>query len=75
MSSVIAIWAAVVATVDALARISLILAGAATPGAAPGAAGQVAAERDSAESRSPASGPGQLRAGSAGRTPAGMTAR
>jgi hypothetical protein len=74
MNSVIAIWATTVATVDALARISLILAGAATPGTARRAPGQVAAERDGVEAET-VSGPGHLLTGGAGRTPAGETAQ
>jgi hypothetical protein len=74
MNSVIAIWATAIATVDALARIGVILAGAATPGPARGAAGQVA-DDGGAMAAGTASGPGQLHAGAAGRTPAGVAAR
>jgi hypothetical protein len=64
MSSAIAIWATTVATVDVLARISLMLAGAATAGAARRAAGQVAAERGGTAAAA-ASGPGQPGQGAA----------
>jgi hypothetical protein len=70
MSSVIAIWATAVATVDVLARISLMVAGAATAGPARGAPGQVAAQRDGTAAEA-ASGPRQLLADPAGRTSAG----
>lgn len=75
MSSVIAIWAATVATVDALARIiTMIMAGAATRDTARRAAGQVTAERDGVEAES-VSGPGHLLPGGAQRTPAWETAQ
>jgi hypothetical protein len=74
MSGVIAIWATAVATVDVLARTSLMLADAATAGMARRDAGQVAAELDGTAAEA-ASGPGQLLAGPAGRTPAGPAAR
>jgi hypothetical protein len=74
MSSAIAIWATTVATVDVLARISLMLAGAATAGAARRAAGQVAAERGGTAAAA-ASGPGQLLADQAGRTFEGQAAQ
>lgn len=74
MSSVITIWATAVATADVLARISLMLAGAATAGTARRAAGQVAAEPDGTAAEAPGE-PGRLVVGPAGRTPAGPAAR
>jgi hypothetical protein len=74
MSSVITIWATAVATVDVLARISLMLASAATAGTARRAAGQAAAEPDGTAAEA-ASEPVRLLAGPAGRTPAGGAAR
>jgi hypothetical protein len=74
MSSVVMVWATAVATVDVLARISFMLAGAATAGTARRAAGQVAAEPDGTAAE-PASEPGRLLADPAVRTPAGPAAR
>jgi hypothetical protein len=74
MNSVIAVWATVVATVDVLARISLMLAGAATARPARRAPGQVAAQRDGTAAEA-ASGPGQPLADPAGRTSAGPAPR
>lgn len=48
MSSVIAIWAAAVATADTIARISVILAGAAAPGTARRTGSRVADDHDGA---------------------------
>jgi hypothetical protein len=74
MSSAIAIWAAAVATADAIARIIAILAGAATPGRALRTTGEAAADRDGTAAAADR-GPGQVRAGAAGRAAAGATAR
>lgn len=74
MSSVIMVWATAVATVDVLARISLMLAGAATAGTARRATGQVAAEPDGTAAEA-ASAPGWLLADPARRTPAGPAPR
>lgn len=73
MSSVIAIWATAVATVDALVRISLVLAGAAAPGTARRGAGEVAADHDAMAAEAEY-GAGQPRV-SAGRTSAEAIAR
>jgi hypothetical protein len=73
MSSVITVWATAVATVDLLARIGFLLAGATAAGTARRAAGQVAAEPDGTAAEA-ASEPGRFLAGPAGRTPAGPAA-
>jgi hypothetical protein len=74
VSSVITIWATAVATVDVLARISLVLVGAFTAGTDRGAAGQVAAEANGTAAET-ASEPGRLLVGPAGSTPADPVAR
>lgn len=74
MSNVIAIWATAVATVDVLARISLLLADTVMAGPAAEDAGQVAAELDGTAAGA-ASQPRQFLADPAGRTPADPAAR
>lgn len=66
MSSAIAIWATVVATADAIARIIAILPRAARPGRAGRTTHEVAADRNGTEAAA-AGGSVQVRADAAGR--------